>query len=750
MHPLLPQLFERHAAQCPQAPALVDQGECWSYAELNRRADHLAAALAARGIGAGDRVVLAYERSAQALAALLGILKSGAAYVPVDPAHPAEWQAQIVADCEPAAVLGALRSPHSATLDDAWWLAQGPAAWVPDRALAAEDLMYLIYTSGSTGQPKGVRVSHANVARLFPSLAGHMPFGAQDRWTLCHSLSFGFSVWEVWGAWAHGGCLVLVPPALSQSPQRLLDLLAAERVTVLSQTPTAFRQLARGLGPQTPALPDLRWVAFSGEALEPHTLAPWLAHFGAERPRLANLYALTETSGEVAFHRVTDADLAPGRGACIGQALPDVRLRLVDEQGADVAPGELGELVVGGPSVALGYWRRPELEAQRFGWHDGQREYRTGDLARQGPDGALRFEGRADRQVKLRGYRVELGAVEAALASHPALRDAVVDAEPQGTGGRCLVAYVQPIEGGALPAGLAAFVAERLPHYAVPERWVAIDHLPMTPNGKLDWAALRAQAGAPADPPPAHVQPGAGLQQAVAALWCRVLQRAEVTPDDDFFDLGGYSLLALELTLALEQELGLQVTMTDLFEAPTLAALCALLERRQSLGQDPEAQAAEAGMDGVYMRQAIAKAREAMLVGQPPYAACIVGPDGAVLAVAHNAIWQNQDATAHAEVEAIRAACRNLGASELKDCVLYSTAEPCSMCLSASVWAGLQRIVYAIDMQDEPRFGLAEPTVPCRTLLQMLGKPVPVQGGVMRAEMHALLEDWLRLQSVRP
>lgn len=749
MHPLLPQLFERHAAHTPQAPALVEAGRTWSYAELNRRAEHLAAALAARGIGAGDRVVLAYERSARALAALLGILKSGAAYVPVDPAHPADWQEQIVADCEPAAVLGALRRPHAATLDDAWWLAEGPAAWAPPRSLTGEDLMYLIYTSGSTGQPKGVRVSHANVARLFPSLSAHMEFSARDRWTLCHSLSFGFSVWELWGAWAHGACLVLVPAELSLAPARMLELLARERVTVLSQTPTAFRQLARGLGPATPALPDLRWVAFSGEALEPHAIAPWLTHFGDEQPRLANLYALTETSGEVAFHRVTVADLAPGQGACIGQALPDVRLRLVDEHGAEVPPGELGELVVGGPCVALGYWRRPELEAQRFGLHAGLREYRTGDLARQGADGALRFEGRADRQVKLRGYRVELGAVEAALASHPALRDAVVDAEAQADGSRCLVAYVQPAEGATLPAGLAAFVAERLPHYAVPERWVSIRHLPMTPNGKLDWAALRAEAGGQAASSAVAAPPGAGLQGAVAALWCRVLQRTEVAAADDFFDLGGYSLLALELTLALEQELGLQVSMTDLFEAPTLGALCALLERRQSLGQDPAALAAEAGMDGVYMRQAIDKAREAMLAGQPPYAACVVGPDGAVLAVAHNAIWQNQDATAHAEVEAIRAACRSLGASELKDCVLYSTAEPCSMCLSASVWAGLRRIVYAIDMQDEPRFGLAEPTVPCRTLLQMLGKELPVQGGVLRAEMHALLEDWLRLQSVR-
>lgn len=778
MHPSLPALFARHAARAPQAPALVDGDRTWTYADLDGRARRLAARLAARGIGPGDRVLLAHGRSAEGLAAMLGILHSGAAYVPVDPSHPAAWQAQVLADSAPAAAIGPLKVPAGEGvwhLDDGGWDAPVP---VPDGAEAAarrwlpDDLMYIIYTSGSSGEPKGVRVSHGNVARLFPAVSAHMAFDAGDRWTLCHALAFGFSVWEIWGAWAHGGCLVVVPPHLTLAPARLLDLLARERVTVLSQTPTAFRQLARALGPGAPALPALRWVAFSGEALAPHALAPWLDHFGDDHPRLANLYALTETSGEVAFHRVTRHDLEPGQGGCIGVALPDVRLRLVDDGGAEIDPAAadgpggspIGELRVGGPAVALGYWRRPDLQAARFSHHDGLREYRTGDLARWQPGGRLVFEGRADRQVKVRGYRVELGAVEAALAAQPDVRDAVVDADLLPDGSRGLVAYVQWAGGPAGPAAgparaqdvaranaLAARMAERLPHYAVPGRWVAVTHLPMTPNGKLDWAALRDGAAAgPADVPgPGPVgtpAPDLALQAEVAALWCRVLQCTEVAPTDDFFDLGGHSLLALEVTLALEQSLGVPVSMTDLFEAPTLVQLCALLERRRSVGAAAPP-IDEDDPDGPAMQVAIAQARRAMAAGQPPYGACIVAPDGTVLAAAHNTLWQDQDATAHAEVQAIRAACRTLGRSDLAGCVMVSTAEPCSMCLSAGVWAGVARVVHAIDMQDEPRFGLAPATVPCRTMLQLMGRDLPVRSGLMRAQMHEVLEDWLRRQA---
>ncbi|MFY7854842.1 MAG: AMP-binding protein, partial [Rubrivivax sp.] len=599
-------------------------------------------------------------------------------------------------------------------------------------------------------------------------------------------------------------------PALGLAPQRLRAWLLATGVTVLSQTPTAFRQLARALEPDPAPGPHLRGVAFSGEPLEPHVLAPWIARHGDERPALANLYALTETSGEVAFHRVTRHDLAAGAGSCLGTPLPDVELRVVDASGrtlavldgaADRREGEparehpdagqpiVGELVVAGPAVAAGYWQRPDLQAARFVHHEGRRAYRTGDRVRLGPEGCLWFEGRMDRQVKVRGHRLELGAIEAALAAHPDVGDAVVEVERTATGADRLVAYVQrrdtllrdPADDEAAhpdaiaqDSAWARHVGARLPYYAVPERWVTVRSWPLTVNGKLDWAALRRSgaarlpgpATAPAPLSPSPLPPGPAVEPAppallaqVTRLWCQVLHLDDVAPEDDFFDRGGHSLPALELSLAVGEALGVQVSLTDLFETPTLGAYAALVSRRLSLGPQasPEgapgpadAVVADDDPDGPPLRVAMARARQAMADGQPPYAACIVAADGTVLAVAHNTIWKDHDPTAHAEVQAIRAASRERGAGSLVGSVMYSTAEPCSMCLSASIWAGVSRFVYAIDMDDERRFGLAEPTVPCRTMLEWLRRPVAVRGGLLRHEMHALLEDWLRLQSVRP
>jgi len=761
-------LLEHHARVRPSDPAVRELGATLDYRTLDRRANAVARALAERGVRPGDLVGLGLPRSTGALVAMLGILKCGAAYVAVDPAHPAAWQQAVLDDAQPRHVLGLAEAQGAAATGVEALLADG----AEDDALAIgvdpSATMYVAYTSGSTGRPKGVVVSHANVARLFPALRPFMSFGPEDIWTMFHSPAFGFSVWEIWGAWAHGGCLVLVPQRLAMAPAALLDLLAAERVTVFSQTPTAFRQLGAELRRQgrRHALPDLRWVAFSGEALPAQVLAPWLDAFGAERPALANLYALTETSGEVFFHRITEADLDESSASCIGRPLDDVRAELRGESGEPVADGEVGELWIGGPAIAQGYLKQPDLTAERFAAPRGEpggRWFRTSDLARRRPDGRYWFAGRADRQIKHRGYRIEPGAIEAVLMREPALVDAVVQAEPHASSGAdVLVAYLVPRQPGPLPPGLAARVAAALPHYAVPDRFVPVHGLPLTPNGKLDRAALSAlmvesPSAAPQPvPEPASATSGAGdgIEAAMASLWAELLEVPDVRPEDDFFDRGGHSLLTLHLTVAIEERFGVTLSMTDVFEAPTLRALADLVRTQRAAGPPPrpsdraprEAPDAD-DPHGRYMRLAIEQARQALADGQPPYGACIV-KDGEVVAAVHNRICRNTDATAHAEVEAIREACRRLGTTLLDGCVMYSTAEPCSMCLTAGVWAGIDTMVYGADMADEERYGLARPTVPASTMQQHLKRPLRLVPGVGRDEMRALFEHWLRIRAL--
>ncbi|HKV08643.1 MAG TPA: amino acid adenylation domain-containing protein, partial [Thermoanaerobaculia bacterium] len=437
----------------------------------------------------------------------------------------------------------------------------------PEVDVEPDALAYVIYTSGSTGRPKGVMVTHRQAARLFAASAS-FGFGPGDVWTLFHSYSFDFSVWEIWGALLHGGRLVVVPRWVARSPEAFRELLAREGVTVLNQTPSAFYQLQQVEGDPL----RLRWVIFGGEALEPAKLQPWLDRHGDEQPVLVNMFGITETTVHVTHRPLTRADL--DAGSVIGAPLPDLSLYLLDRALRPVPPGVVGEIFVGGAGVARGYHGRPELTAERFlpGEH-GARLYRSGDLARRRADGEIEYLGRADQQLKVRGFRIEPGEIESALVRHPAVGEAAVLARRVSAEDIRLVAFLAPRAGREIPPAeeLRSLLLETLPEHMVPASFVSLQTLPLTPHGKVDRRALEnlETAVAPRD----AEAPANPLEERLAALWAELLEVESVGRDESFFALGGHSLLMTRVATRVREDLGVLIPMKSFFDRPTVEGL---------------------------------------------------------------------------------------------------------------------------------------------------------------------------------
>ena len=577
-----------------------------TYGELASRASRLASRLADLGVGPEVRVGLCLERSEELVVAILGVLWAGGAYVPLDPEAPAERLAYVLEDSAAPVVVargetaarvagGPARVLDLAELDAAELEVADPGAAGARLPVAAsltpDHAAYVIYTSGSTGRPKGVVVTHGQVSRLFTATQGWFGFGESDVWTLFHSYAFDFSVWELWGALLHGGRLVVVPYLVSRSPRDFRALLAAEGVTVLNQTPSAFRQLVRAeeelaaeAEQAATALPELslRSVVFGGEALELEALRPWLLRHGEERPRLVNMYGITETTVHVTYRPVTWSDVEQGLPSVVGGPIPDLAVHLLDRWGCPAPTGTAGELCVGGSGVARGYLGRPGLTAERFvpdpfGGEPGARLYRSGDLARRRPDSDLQYLGRIDQQVKIRGHRIELGEVEAALASHPAVAEAAVVADGKGAGR--LVGYVSFRGGAAEPSlpELRSHLARTLPDYMVPAVLIVLPALPLTTNGKVDRRSLPAPGSERPDLGQAPVPPRTRVEADLAAAWRQVLGVEEVGVHDNFFALGGDSIRSMQV-LSRARERGIDLSLQQLFRLQTIAELAADLE----------------------------------------------------------------------------------------------------------------------------------------------------------------------------
>ncbi len=568
--------------------AVVDGDRRLTYGELLDRADALAAEINRRGIGPSARVGILLPRSTELVVAVVGVARSGAAYVPVDAHHPPDRCSRVLDDAAVRLVI--TDSDHRPGLPIGTESIVGPFGPSSQRVSRPhpnpDDVCYVIYTSGSTGVPNGVAVTQHNLSRLFTSTEALYGFGPDDVWALFHSISFDVSVWELWGSLLYGGRLLVVPTETARSADLFHGLVLRNAVTVLCQTPSAFRAFDAADELAGRPTNHLRHVVFAGESLDPRTLAGWFAAHGDERPCLSNMYGITETTVHVTWRRMRIEDARGDGRSLIGQPLPDLRIELRDAEGSPVADGEVGEIWVGGAGVAQGYIGRPELTARRFlpdpgSGTPGARLYRSGDLARRLPDDELEYLGRADQQVKIRGYRVELGEVESALRTVPGIVDAVVALQEDAQAGPRLVAYVvskEPLDRTALRERLSS----SLPSYMVPAAHVRLDRVPRTINDKVDRRALPAPC---VDDFPQSASGGAPVDEVereIARLFAEILGVAVADREADFFRLGGHSLLALRLAVECQRRFAVPVSGDVLFRARTVVGLADHVRRAQT------------------------------------------------------------------------------------------------------------------------------------------------------------------------
>jgi amino acid adenylation domain-containing protein len=634
--------FEAQVERTPEAVAVVFEEEQLTYRELNARANQLAHYLGKLGVGPETLVGICLERSLETVIGILGVLKAGGAYLPLDPTYPKDGLVFMLQDSKSPVLMteqrmleklfedtrsgsivseaeGLDRKLKIVCLDRDWELIAFESNESPLNRTTPENLAYVIYTSGSTGTPKGVSITHQNVIRLLETTRSWFHFDHNDVWTLFHSYAFDFSVWEIWGSLLFGGRLVIVPYWVSRSPEMFYKLLSDERVTVLNQTPSAFRQLIQ-LEKLSADLPELalRLVIFGGEKLDFQSLQPWFDRHGDRRPQLVNMYGITETTVHVTYRPIEVTDLSTAGGSLIGVPLPDLDLYVLDPNQNPVPIGVPGELCVGGVGLARGYLNRPELTAERFipnPFRVGavERLYRSGDLVRYLPNRDIEYLGRIDAQVKIRGFRIELGEIEAMLRQHPAVREVVVTAcdvteeQPQaenrksktGSSSRRfenpiterLVAYVVPMQQPPTISELNAFLRHKLPEYMVPSSFVFLRTLPLTPNGKIDSRNLPAPDQDRPEQEIPFVAPRTPVEELLARIWSEVLQIEGVGIHDNFFELGGHSLLITQVASRIQQAFQVQLPLRVLFDVPTIALLSAAVATAQ-LGQEDAAEAA--------------------------------------------------------------------------------------------------------------------------------------------------------------
>ena len=590
--------LEFQVIRSPDAPAVLCRNESLTYHELNSRANQLAHYMRTLGVGPESVVGICTHRSMDMIIGILGVLKAGGAYLPLDPSYPQERLSYILKDSHAQFILtqsgsvGSLpeEGPRTICIDQNWSDISAFSTDNPEKITSSDNLAYIIYTSGSTGNPKGVMVTHSNLCHFVRIASSALDIYRQDRYLQTASIAYALSVRQLMIPLSFGSTLILATSDEIRDPLALFKLIKEQSVTLMDMVPSFWRTCIQRLSDlsvdeRTYLLANqLRRIVTVGEPLYSDIPHDW--RFKLRHPAtLVNIFGQTETTGVVAAYPIPDEPQTPAGIVPVGKSVSDTKLYILDSKLQPVADGEVGELCVSNPCIARGYLNQPDLTATKFipnPFADGfsERLYRTGDLARYGKDGNIQFLGRGDQQVKIRGQRLELSEVEIVLRQYPGVQECVVVVRGEKPDDKSLAAFIVPSQNQNLASrDLRTFLKQRLPDYMVPSSFAFLDKLPLTPNGKIDRLSLPEPlySGVSRDAT-IYFSPRNDIERKVANIWQELLNINIIGIYDDFFELGGHSFLAVRLFSRIERDLGVRLPLTTLFHATTIAQISVLIK----------------------------------------------------------------------------------------------------------------------------------------------------------------------------
>ncbi len=583
-------LFAAQVSRTPEKIALQFQNTHLSYRDLDERSTRLANYLVKKGVGVEDFIPICIDRSLEMIISILGVLKAGAVYVPIDPEYPKERISYILNDtkCDFIITNGANHQLMDAltgsatlvTIDTDWSAIQKMESTPTIINIKPNNLAYIIYTSGSTGTPKGVMIEHYNVVRLFFNDSPFFDFNEHDVWTMFHSFCFDFSVWEMYGALLYGGKLIIVPKETAKNANAFAELIAKEKVTILNQTPSAFYILQEYILNQNSDDLALRYIIYGGEALNPLKLKTWKNRF--KECRLINGYGITETTVFTTFIEITE-ELCKSSKSLIGWVIPTLYGYVLNANQEKCNINEEGELYIGGEGLARGYLNLPELTDYRFIIDHFNKDktaklYRSGDIVKLLADGSYEYVGRIDEQVKINGYRIELGEIENHINQFPGIEQIIVIAKESSHGEKKLVGYYKS-DVKIDKQSLIKFLQQKMPDHMVPRIYIKIDYVPLTSNGKADKRAIEKIKISRPDLDTIYKKPQSVTEKNIYNIWNDFLEIDKIGIDDNFFELGGDSLMAQRTIVALKNTYQYELPITKIYQLPTIAALASYLEK---------------------------------------------------------------------------------------------------------------------------------------------------------------------------